>query len=65
MQNVLSSAKTLLPGLQRHVIRQWNGNFAGFLGILSKIMKNYSMKRNMHFSGKWQNRANKPITRYG
>ena len=50
--------------LQRRVIRQWNGNFSGFLGILLKIVKNFPMKRNSHFSGKWQNRANKPITSY-
>ena len=41
--------------LQWHVIRQWNGNFMGFSEIFSKIVKNYSMKRNLHFSGEWQN----------
>ena len=51
--------------LQRRVIRRWNANFASFQGIISKIVKKNSMKRNLHFSGKWQNRANKPITRYG
>ena len=29
--------------LQRWVIRQWNGNFMGFLGIFLKIVKNYRM----------------------
>ena len=38
--------------LQRRVIRGWNGNFVGFLGIFSKIVKNISMKRYLHFSGK-------------
>ena len=42
--------------LQKRVIRLWNGNFVGFLGIFSKIMKNVPMKRYFHFSGKWQNR---------
>ena len=42
--------------LQKRVIRLWNGNFVGFLGIFSKIMKNVPMKSFSHFSGKWQNR---------
>ena len=50
--------------LQRHPMRQWNGNFAGFLGILLKTVKNYSMKHNMHFSGKWQHRQKIQFTRY-
>ena len=29
--------------------------FIGFLMIFLKIAKNYSMKRNLHISGKWQN----------
>ena len=41
--------------LQRRIIRLWNGNFVGFLEIISKIMKICAMKRNLHFSGKWQN----------
>ena len=41
---------------QKRVIRLWNGNFVGVLGIFSKIMKNVPMKRYFHFSGKWQNR---------
>ena len=40
--------------LQRRVIRGWNGNFVGFSGIFSKIVKNLSMKRYLHFSGKRQ-----------
>ena len=31
-----------------------NGNFVGFVEMFSKIAKNYPMKRNSHFSGKWQ-----------
>ena len=42
--------------LQKRVIRLWNGNFVGFLGIFSKFVKNVPMKRYFHFSGKWQNR---------
>ena len=41
--------------LQRRVIRRWNGNFSDFFGIFLKIAKNYPMKQNLHFSGKWQN----------
>ena len=40
--------------LHRRVIRGWNGNFVGFSGIFSKIVKNLSMKRYLHFSGKKQ-----------
>ena len=40
--------------LQRRVIRRWNGNFVGFMGIFSKIVKNVPMKQYLHFSGKWQ-----------
>ena len=42
--------------LQRRVIRRWNGNFTGFSEIFSKIAKKFPMKRNSHFSGKWQKR---------
>ena len=28
----------------------------GFLEIIQKIVRNYPMKSNSHFSGKWQNR---------
>ena len=41
--------------LQRRVMRQWNGNFAGFLEISLNNSKNYPMKLNLQFSGKWQN----------
>ena len=40
--------------LQRRVIRRWNGNFVGFTGIFSKIVKNVPVKQHLHFSGKWQ-----------
>ena len=39
---------------QRHVIRGSNGNFVGFPRIILKIVKNYPMKRNSHFSDEWQ-----------
>ena len=39
---------------QRHVIRRSNGNFVGFPRIILKIVKNYPMKRNSHFSDEWQ-----------
>ena len=42
--------------LQRCVIRGWNGNFVGFSGIFSKIVKNVPMKHYLHFPGKSQNR---------
>ena len=41
--------------LQTRVIRQWNGNFVGFLEVFMKILKTYSMTHNSHSSGKWQN----------
>ena len=41
--------------LQRRVMRQWNGNFAGFLEKFLNNSKNYPMKWNLQFSGKWQN----------
>ena len=41
--------------LLRCVIRQWNRNFPGFFRIFLKIAKTHPMKRNSHFSGKWQN----------
>ena len=44
---------------QRRVIRRSNGNFVGFPRIILKIVKNYPMKHNLHFSGKWQNRQTK------
>ena len=34
---------------------QWNGNFAGFLEKFLNNSKNYPMKWNLQFSGKWQN----------
>ena len=37
-------------------MRQWNRNFAGFLVISLNNSKNYPMKWNLQFSGKWQNR---------
>ena len=42
---------------QRHVIRQSNGNFMGFPRIVIKIVKNYIINRNLHFSDKWKNLA--------
>ena len=39
---------------ESRVIRRWKGNFVGFLGFFSKIVKNVLMKRYLHFSGKWQ-----------
>ena len=50
--------------LQRRVIRQSNANFVGFLWMILKILKNYGMKRKLHFSGKWQNRQISQFTRY-
>ena len=41
--------------LHRRVMWQWNGNFAGFLEIFINNSKNYPMKWNLQFSGKWQN----------
>ena len=48
-------AISVVSTLQRHVIWEWNGNFVGFLGLFSKIAKNFPIKRYSHFSGKWQN----------
>ena len=39
---------------QRRVIRRSNGNFVGFPRIILKIVKNYPMKHNSHFSGEWR-----------
>ena len=41
--------------LHRRVMWQWNRNFAGFLEIFINNSKNYPMKWNLLFSGKWQN----------
>ena len=49
---------------QRRVIRRSNGNFVGFPRIIMKIVKNYVMKHNLHFSGKWQNRQISQFSRY-
>ena len=40
--------------LHGRVICHMNGNFVGFLEIFLKIVKNYPMEQNLHFSGKWQ-----------
>ena len=53
---------TVMP--QRCVIQRSNGNFAGFPVIVLKIAKNYPMKHNLHFSGKWQNRQISQFPRY-
>ena len=45
----------LYSKLQKHVMWQWNGNFAGFLEKFLNNSKNYPMKWNLQFSGKWQN----------
>ena len=49
-----STAKAIKMRLHRHVIRRSNGNFVGFPRLTLKIVKNYPMKRNSHFSGEWQ-----------
>ena len=50
------AAISAVSTLQRHVIRGWNGNFVGFSGLFSKILKNVPMNLYLHFSGKRQNR---------
>ena len=64
LKHCYSTAKALIGRLQRCVIRRLNGNFVGFSGIILKIVKNYPMKHNSHFSGKWQNRKISQFTRY-
>ena len=51
---VLYSSQSILK-LHGCVICHMNGNFVGFWEIFSKIVKNYPMWLNLHFSGKWQN----------
>ena len=50
------AAISAVSALQRRVIQVWNGNFVDISGKFSKIVKNFPMKRYLHFSGKRQNR---------
>ena len=58
LDNFWSAAKAIIMRLHRRVIRQSNGNFVDFKGIILKIVKIHSVRSTLHFCGKWQNPEN-------
>ena len=64
MENDQSSTKTLLQGLQRRVIRRWNGNLVHFLEIILKNCENVSYEAEFAFFWQVVGLANEPISWY-